>query len=178
MGAEVGSPAGPQDLSGVWIKDKGASDSMDPVCKAMELGRLMRMAIGLVRGLEIKMDSSTFHLNMLPVTGLGWFKVREAYPMDGQPARCGRRDMRKGGHTGHLEPAVPAVPAAAAGGHTGHLEPAPDGGLLLHAQWGEPCGGSFVEHMYLASPEVLHIDSDMTVRETPVKYRTVYRRQR
>ena len=32
----------------------------------------------LMKGLEIRMDSSTFHLNMLPVTGLGWFKVREA----------------------------------------------------------------------------------------------------
>ena len=51
--------------------------------------------------------------------------------------------------------ALPAAPAAvAAGGHTGHLEPAPDGGLLLYAQWGEPCGGTFEEHMYLASPEV------------------------
>ena len=38
----------PQAVPGIVLQDREASDSMDPVCKAMELGRLMRMAIGWV----------------------------------------------------------------------------------------------------------------------------------
>jgi hypothetical protein len=37
--------AAPQDLSGVWVKDGGASDSMEPACDAMRLGGLVRTAI-------------------------------------------------------------------------------------------------------------------------------------
>lgn len=43
-----------QRLGGVWVKDKAASDSMEPACALMQLNGLIRTAIRLIRGLEIR----------------------------------------------------------------------------------------------------------------------------
>ena len=41
-------------LNGVWVKDKRASDPMSEACDVMRLGGLVRTAILLIRGIEIK----------------------------------------------------------------------------------------------------------------------------
>eukprot|EP00887_Chlorella_sp_A99_P002457 scaffold10.g2457.t1 len=91
-------------MSGVWLKDKQVSDSMDPVCSLMQLSTLVRAAVGLIKGLEIKITPEQFDLSVL--SGILWFKaglIRESYPTSGEPRQVGRRDMRRGKHTGHVE---------------------------------------------------------------------------
>ena len=47
----------PQELlSGVWLKDREASDSMDAACQLMHMGGLLRTAIRLIKGLELHAD--------------------------------------------------------------------------------------------------------------------------
>jgi hypothetical protein len=45
LAAAAGARVPLQPISGVWIKDKAASDSMEPACDAMHLGGLVRTAI-------------------------------------------------------------------------------------------------------------------------------------
>jgi hypothetical protein len=83
------------NLNGVWTKDKEASDSMDPVCDLMQLNRLMRVAIGLIKGVEIIADpNDSFQLNVL--SGIMWFKIKEKFSLNGEEARHRRRDFRGG----------------------------------------------------------------------------------
>jgi len=83
------------DLNGVWKKDKEASDSMDPVCDLMQLPRLLRMAVGLIKGVEIVTDpNDSFQLNVL--SGIMWFKIKEKYSLNGEESRHRRRDFRRG----------------------------------------------------------------------------------
>ena len=43
-----------ETMNGAWAKDKGASDPMDEACQAMRLNGLVRSAVGLIKGVEIK----------------------------------------------------------------------------------------------------------------------------
>ena len=93
--AVVSRPETILDLNGVWTKDKEASDTMDPVCDLMELPRLMRIAVGMIRGVEIIADpNDSFQLNVL--SGIMWFKIKEKYSLNGEEARHRRRDFRGG----------------------------------------------------------------------------------
>jgi hypothetical protein len=77
------------------MKDKEASDSMDPVCDLMQLPRLLRMAVGLIKGVEILSDpNDSFQLNVL--SGIMWFKIKEKYRLNGEETRHRRRDFRRG----------------------------------------------------------------------------------
>jgi len=93
--AAVSRPESILDLNGVWMKDKEASDSMDPVCDLMQLPRLLRMAVGLIKGVEILSDpNDSFQLNVL--SGIMWFKIKEKYRLNGEETRHRRRDFRRG----------------------------------------------------------------------------------
>lgn len=82
-------------LNGVWIKDKQASDSMDAVCDLMKMNGLLRMAIGLIKGVEIlAIPGEDFKLDVL--SGVLWFKIKEKYKLTGEEARHRRRDLRGG----------------------------------------------------------------------------------
>ncbi|KAL4856024.1 hypothetical protein ACK3TF_003464 [Chlorella vulgaris] len=146
-----------QDLSGTWVKDRAASDSMEAACDAMHLGGIIRSAIRLIRGLEVRCNGQLFRMSVL--SGILWFKVTESYPVNGQPAQWRRRDLRKGKHVGRVQ----RCPSS--------------GGLLLQLEWGEPHGGSAVDLFRLVEPDVLHVRTDMTVGGTRVVYTQVYRRK-
>ena len=82
-------------LNGVWMKDKEASDSMDPVCDLMRLNGLLRMAIGLIKGAEIfATPGESFRMDVL--SGVLWFKIKEKYNLTGEEAKHRRRDFRGG----------------------------------------------------------------------------------
>ena len=49
----------------------------------------------LVKGGEIKAGCANFEMAVL--SKLPWFKLRESYPLSGEPVTMRRRDMRRGG---------------------------------------------------------------------------------
>lgn len=54
----------------------------------------------------------------------------------------------------------------------------PEGGVRVDSQWPDPLAGQQTEVLYLASPDVLHIDTELTVGDRSVRYRSVYRRKK
>jgi hypothetical protein len=154
-------------LSGVWLKDRAASDAQEPAFELVRLPGLLRLAVGLIRGLELRAEPGReFAFSVL--SGVAWFKITERYPLGGggggappEEARQRRRDLRRGGAAG----------AAA---------PAPGGGVRLALRWGEPFAGGLVQRFHLSGedPEVLLVDTTMAVGGAEVSYREVYRRQR
>lgn len=146
------------NLSGVWIKDKQRSDSMDAACDAMKLNMIMRKAIHLIQGVEISIDNRQFLFTVL--SGIMWFKVREKYSLDGSPSRHKRRDLRRGGAQG-----------------TASIDE--DGFIHLHSEFGNPLAGNLREIFYLFSQDELHIAAVLSVPpEADVVYTQVYRRKR
>eukprot|EP00879_Flechtneria_rotunda_P003425 GHRR01003653.1.p1 GENE.GHRR01003653.1~~GHRR01003653.1.p1 ORF type:complete len:203 (+),score=55.18 GHRR01003653.1:301-909(+) len=144
------------NFAGTWIKDKAASDSMSEAIGLMGLGGLMRQAIKLIKGVKITQDNINFTMAVFSV--FSWFKVSESYPLDGATRVCRRRDFRKGGHRGYVKP-------------IGFNK------LQLHLQWDDPHGGVGTDVFSMPKPDVLHIDSSITVRGKTCKYRSVYNRK-
>jgi hypothetical protein len=149
---------------------------MVPVMDTMQLGGLVRMAVKLVRGCEIKLlcppspsssggqeegqgSHGEFQLDVF--SAIKWFKVREKYPLDGKIGRFKRRDLRGGRHEGRVEV----------------LE---DGALRLHLKWDEPHGGMGTDTFRLISQDEMHVTSELRKSgiETKISYNTVYRRKR
>jgi len=145
-----------QNLTGTWVKDGQASDSMEEAVRVMQLKPLMRTAIRLVKGLEINQTADRFDLAVFSI--ISWFKVRESYPMNGEESQEKRRDMRKGKHRGRLVVQK-------------------DGCIRLQLTWDDPLGGSGHEVFRLASPTELHAHSHLSVNGRIVKYVTVYRKK-
>ena len=65
---------------------------MDPVCDLMRINGLVRMAIGLLRGMEVDITEDTFKMNICSV--ISWFKIRERYALSSEPSVWRRRDLR------------------------------------------------------------------------------------
>jgi hypothetical protein len=61
------------NFSGVWVKDRAASDDMGEALALMRVGGLLRQAIKLIRGVEIRQDGASFSMAVFSV--LSWFKV-------------------------------------------------------------------------------------------------------
>lgn len=85
---------------------RDASDSMDPVCDLMGIGGIMRFALQCIIGSDVsffkeKNDTGTF-FSFAAFSVVTWFKIREAYPTWGDPARHRRRDLRSGGMYGTI----------------------------------------------------------------------------
>ena len=55
------------------LQDKAASDSMDPTLDMMKVNRLIRSAVGLVKGTQLKQSDNSFEITVL--SGILWFKV-------------------------------------------------------------------------------------------------------
>lgn len=79
-------------ISGTWLKDAASSDSFDPIMEVMKLNGLLRGAIRLIRGVEIKLDEEEFTFAAFSV--VKWFKISESYKMDGSVCLARRRDFR------------------------------------------------------------------------------------
>ena len=86
-------------LNGVWLKDKEASDSLEPALDTVKIRGLLRMAIGLIKGVEITAAPGR-QFRFAVLSGIGWFKITESYPLGGAagapPVRHRRRDLRGG----------------------------------------------------------------------------------
>ncbi|GBF88035.1 hypothetical protein Rsub_00747 [Raphidocelis subcapitata] len=158
---QTGQPGSAQqlavDFSGVWVKDKDASDSMEPAMDLIQLNGLVRQAVGLIRGVEVRQGGGDFEFSVLSV--IPWFKITERYPLSGQPAQSRRRDLRGGSVTGRV------------------TAPSPDT-LAVALEWGEPHGGTGEDVFSMPSADCLVIDQ--TTRTTgggEVRYRSIYRRE-
>ncbi|KAL3144821.1 hypothetical protein ABBQ38_001930 [Trebouxia sp. C0009 RCD-2024] len=152
---EANQPRTP-NMTGVWIKDKAASDSMEPTLDMMKINRLIRSAVRLVKGTQLKQSENSFEITVL--SGILWFKIREEYPLTGEVRRFKRRDLRKGLHKGVAE----------------HL---PDGAVCVTLEWDEPLGGIGTDVFYVPAPKLLYVDSTIVMHGQTVKYRTIYHKQ-
>eukprot|EP00195_Chlamydomonas_chlamydogama_P002255 CAMPEP_0202917478 /NCGR_PEP_ID=MMETSP1392-20130828/71079_1 /ASSEMBLY_ACC=CAM_ASM_000868 /TAXON_ID=225041 /ORGANISM="Chlamydomonas chlamydogama, Strain SAG 11-48b" /LENGTH=268 /DNA_ID=CAMNT_0049610239 /DNA_START=71 /DNA_END=874 /DNA_ORIENTATION=+ len=125
-------------LTGTWVKDGRASDPMDPACDLMKLNGLVRGAVRLIKGLEVRLTPDTFHMAVFSV--ISWFKVRERYSLSGTVSTWSRRDLRRGQHRGHVEVR-------------------PDGGIRLCLEWDSPHGGQGTDDFVLVGDNELHVRS-------------------
>lgn len=139
------------------VQDKARSDSLDAACKLIRMNPLVRSAVGLIRGIEIRINSTHFHMNVCSI--VSWFKVREMYLLDGSMSLARRRDMRRGQHRGRV-----AV--------------SPTGGLTLFVDWDEPLGGNGEDEFVLVNDDELHVTTTLRCRGQTVQYTQVYTRKR
>ena len=70
------SPALPQNVSGVWIKDRRRSDRMSQVCKLAKINVLLSKAIFLIKGSELNHTPEGLHIKVRMKGGRGERSVR------------------------------------------------------------------------------------------------------
>lgn len=180
-------------FAGVWIKDGAASDSMEEAVRcchsffirctayalqqmdAVALNGMLRLAVRLIKGMELTVTEDTFTMSMLTV--FSWYKVHEQcatghldilciqvtehYTLDGSPSTHRRRDLRRGRHTGSV--------VVASGGKL----------LELRLQWDDPLGGVEVDRFSLEGSDRLVVETSMSMDSgRAVAYKTVYQRRR
>ncbi|GMH39620.1 hypothetical protein BSKO_07518 [Bryopsis sp. KO-2023] len=144
------------NLSGIWVKDNDASDSLEPVLMAMQLNPIVRAATRLVRGLELTQTENSFRVSVFSV--IRWFKIHEEYPMSGIVKTFPRRDLRKGKHRGSI----------AWVGTT----------LRLTVAWDDPLGGWGTDDFTLISHNELHVKTSLKREgQDALQYNIVYRRK-
>ncbi|KAI8101437.1 hypothetical protein M9435_001543 [Picochlorum sp. BPE23] len=101
-------PAYMKSCNGRWIKDREASDSMDPVCDIMGIGGIMKAAIRLIVGSDVTfLDNaqSPASFQFAAFSVIRWFKIRERYPLFNTSLSLvhhRRRDFRPGGMQGRI----------------------------------------------------------------------------
>ncbi|GIL61665.1 hypothetical protein Vafri_16085 [Volvox africanus] len=144
-----------QDLSGIWIKNRQYSQSMEDAMNLMRLNGVVRQAVKLVKGVNIQVDRDNFTFTVFSF--ISWFKVKEVYPMNGEERHYRRRDLRRGGAMGHVEPQ--------------------GRNIQVHLRWNDPYGGQGWDHFRLVSEDELHIDSVIEVAGQTARYLTVYNRK-
>mmetsp|Transcript_47411 Transcript_47411/g.119998 ORF Transcript_47411/g.119998 Transcript_47411/m.119998 type:complete len:232 (-) Transcript_47411:47-742(-) len=83
--------------AGLWRKNPDASDPMDAACDAVELGWVLRRAIGLLNQMQVVDTPDTFGTT---IKAGGVLDVVERYPKSGESVVHKRRDKRGGSHTG------------------------------------------------------------------------------
>ncbi|KAG2454616.1 hypothetical protein HYH02_000457 [Chlamydomonas schloesseri] len=144
-----------QSLNGTWFKDKRRSESMEAAMNMMHLNGIVRQAVKLVRGVRIDLTRENFTFTVFSY--IGWFKVKEVYPMSGEVHQFKRRDLRRGKAQGCVEQ------------HGDHLH--------VQLKWDAPFGGVGTDHFRLVSEDELHIESVLHVAGQTASYLTVYNRK-
>ncbi|MEW5305062.1 MAG: hypothetical protein WDW36_007626 [Sanguina aurantia] len=147
-------PVFDKGLTGGWVKDGPPAD-MEEAFKVMHLNGLIKMAVKLVRGLELEIGEDYFDMAVCSV--VSWFKVRERYALNGESSMHMRRDLRKGKHSGRVSPL-------------------PGGGLLLQLTWAGNCGGTGEDRFQLVGPQ-LQVHSKLVVNGMTATYMQAYRRR-
>jgi len=145
-----------ETLNGVWRKDGKLSEPMDSAMELVRLNPLIRRAVGLVNGLELEITDSEFKMAVL--CAIPWFKVREHYPLTGEPVRQKRRDLRRGHSVGSVK--------------------LREGQLLLSMSWEDPHAGSGLDTYRLVSSDTLHVHCAYDVGGRTASYTHVYHRRR
>jgi hypothetical protein len=90
-------PAGA--LTGTWKKDWEASDPMDAACDLVELPWLLRKALRVLSTLKVEENEEHFKTT---IKAGGIMDVVERYPFSEEYVKHGRRDKRRGQHTGRV----------------------------------------------------------------------------
>ncbi|GBF91184.1 hypothetical protein Rsub_04853 [Raphidocelis subcapitata] len=142
-------------LAGTWVKDHAASDSMEPIMEAMHMNGLLRTAIRLLRGLEIRLDEGSFSFAAFSV--VRWFKLREAYSLGGGVSEQRRRDLRGRMH--------------------GAAQLSPQGTILVSYKWGAPHTGRGLDEFSAGPDGRLVVQHTNWVGGREIRYKQVYTRQ-
>ncbi|PNW86962.1 hypothetical protein CHLRE_02g103150v5 [Chlamydomonas reinhardtii] len=142
-------------LSGTWFKDKRRSESMEAAMNMMHLNGIVRQAVKLVRGVRIDLTPEQFTFTVFSY--IGWFKVKEVYPMSGEVRQFKRRDLRRGKAQGWVEK------------HGDHLH--------VQLKWDAPFGGQGTDHFRLMGEDELQIESVLNVAGQTASYLTIYNRK-
>ena len=104
-------------------------------------------------------DTDTHFATNLKAGGV--LDVVEKYPWSGEEVAHGRRDKRRGAHTGSVSRCEA------------------DGAPVITVRWGDPYGGVCSDAFRVsADGGELTQETDMTVGGERVRYKTVYRRER
>ena len=80
-------------LNGRYIKDRDASESLDPCCDLMMITGIKRYALRFIVGSDVEFTDMEFSFAAFSV--IRWFRIVERY-RNGSPARHRRRDLRSG----------------------------------------------------------------------------------
>mmetsp|Transcript_12199 Transcript_12199/g.34408 ORF Transcript_12199/g.34408 Transcript_12199/m.34408 type:complete len:143 (-) Transcript_12199:460-888(-) len=140
------------DVSGRWVKDRPASDSMGVAARMVHLNFVMTRAIALIKGLDIDHRGDAMDLRIF--SEVPFFKVREQYA--GHAQRNMRRDLRRGGVTAWMVP------------RPTHVE--------LHFHWEAPYAGSETDLLVPVGASELHTYHRLTVGGETHIYRQIYRK--
>ncbi|KAI8463357.1 MAG: hypothetical protein J3K34DRAFT_444242 [Monoraphidium minutum] len=141
-------------IAGTWVKDHAASDSMEEIMEVMRMNGVLKTAIRLLRGLEIKLDEQNFSFAVFSV--VRWFKIAERYTMDGSVSMSRRRDLR--------------------GKMRGNVRLTPHGTLLVCYEWDDPIAGRGEDEFVISDGRLLVIATNW-VGGREVKYTQVYVRK-
>ena len=96
--------------NGRWIKDKDASDSMEPICDLMGIYGITRFALRFIVGSDVSFslcpsksgEEETMCFGFAAFSVIKWFKIQEKYPVDSTVVSHRRRDLRRGGMKGSM----------------------------------------------------------------------------
>ncbi|CAG9466531.1 unnamed protein product [Pedinophyceae sp. YPF-701] len=149
------SPAPLPDFTGVWIKDNAASDNMDECFRVAQLNFIMRKAVVLLKGMEIRHTRDVFFVDVLSV--FPWYKIKESFPFDGAVRLHARRDMRRGKTRGRV----------AVNGTT----------VAITMEWDDPLAGTMRDAFSIGPQGELRLDSTLVVGSKVARFRQVYRRK-
>ena len=111
---------------------------------------LVRRAVHLMKGLELRTASPPGVFQFGVFSALPWFKITERHVLGGPPLRHRRRDLRRGGATGSASLLPPAEP----------------GGLprvAVDLAWAHPHAGGGRDTYELTGPGTLTVRSEMEV---------------
>lgn len=159
LASEIDHFRTPASLTGIWKKDRDASDGMKEACDLVALSFILRRAITLLNTFAIE-DSSTHFKTTIKAGGV--LDVRESYPKTGEIVLHSRRDKRSGSHRGRVIYTEQGHPC-------------------IEATWDDPYGGECWD-VFILSPgddNVLEQHTEMKmINGKGAKYKTVYRRVR
>ena len=191
----------------VLVQDKEASDSMEPAMNLMQLGGLIRRAVALVKGMDIRVSEDSFRFGITSV--VPGFKVG---------SRTTLHDHRRSASLVQLClcPLVPhldkktvfhvSVPAPAVdmmsthvqvwesypmsgesrrhrrrdmrgGGAEGRVTATADGLLRIDVTWGEPHAGAGHDLYVMPDADTLLVKSYIQLAHGSAGYNIVYRRR-
>jgi hypothetical protein len=93
-------PGSYQSLNGRYIKDREASESMDPCCDLMRITGIKRYALRFILGSDVEFTGHG-EFSFAAFSVIKWFKIRESYAcLHATPSKHRRRDLRSGGMLG------------------------------------------------------------------------------
>ena len=142
------------DLSGIWIKDRKKSDSLAGVCKIANVNFILRKAICLVRGSELKQTEEGLKIRVF--SEIPWFSLNEWYEFKTNTLNK-RRDLRRG----HMNCTMRKTKT----------------GLTFYMEWPEPWGGYESTEYILRGEHTLQVKTDCTIRDKSISYQTLYHRR-